>query len=140
MNAQISVTVTSLSKTRLGTVTARVSACPSGRGLCHMWQDSAALETSPEEQTAARRIQQCPLWYSPLLGAAVPLWDCPCEWQPARQGAGLAAPQERSPGPRDRPLPGSSACLRQPCPTPRTLQAPGHARRMSPPSRNSSSS
>lgn len=122
----ISLTVTAVSKTGQGTVTASVSACPAGRGLCRMWLTSPApglrcgrtarlWRRAQRSKLEPARIQQCPLWYPYLFGAAVAAGQCRGErpalgegtarrppqpvWQPApaRSGAGSA------PGPFLRP-------------------------------------
>lgn len=138
-----------------------VRACPAGRGCATrckaaVWQNSVALETSPGRQTGPSNAQfgtcMCleRLWRSgqgrdeASPGTGMPGCPAPASARlaapPAPSGAGSA------PAPFLRPAGGSgvspwiSAWLGQGRRTARTLKALGHARRMSLPSRKSSSS
>lgn len=84
MNAQISLSATAVSKTRLGTVTASVGGCPAGRGLCHLRLTSPAprlpcgrtvrpWRRGQRSRLEPVKIQECPVWYLHLFEAAVPV-------------------------------------------------------------------
>lgn len=114
---------------------------PRHQGCCGAEQRGSG--ESPEKQSGARKdpampsLVAAPVWSGCGGGAAASAGrarlgarSCPSPSQPARLAAAL--------GPALAPAP-ISACLQQRRRTPRTLKRVGHARRMSPPSRKSSS-